>query len=236
MRDTALWSRINAFTLDDTNATFTFSKRLARDNNWSKDFTEKTIQEYKKFIYLCCVSSESITPSDAVDQVWHLHLTYTKSYWIDFCKNTLQKEIHHNPTKGGDQEKKKFNSCYNATFDRYKEEFQETPPAAIWLDTKTRFAQINFQRINIDKYWMIKKPTSLRLSSLVLTLVLTLIASLYIQAKGSFIIFLFIIVLIIIAGIANKGKGKNNDSGCTYDDYDSDWGDSGCSGCSGCGD
>lgn len=79
MKDTALWKRIQTFALDVPHIKFPFSKRLARDNHWSHEFALAAIDEYKRFIYLCCISAEPITPSDAVDQVWHLHLTYTKS-------------------------------------------------------------------------------------------------------------------------------------------------------------
>ncbi|MUV03051.1 hypothetical protein GN157_04950 [Flavobacterium rakeshii] len=94
-----LWDKISNFRLDDPDASFTFSARLARENGWTKEYTNSVIEEYRKFIFLCCVSKSSATPSDPVNQVWHLHLTYTKSYWINFCKSTLQREIHHNPTK-----------------------------------------------------------------------------------------------------------------------------------------
>ena len=65
-----LWVKIQEYEFDEKDTKFTFAKRLARENSWTKQYTERTMIEYKKFI----------TPSDAIDQVWHLHLTYTKSY------------------------------------------------------------------------------------------------------------------------------------------------------------
>src|SRR5689334_22236102 len=108
-----LWTKINDFRLDKPGDQFAFSNRVARENGWSKKYTLRVIDEYKKFIYLCCVSEDAVTPSDAVDQVWHLHLTYTKCYWIEFCQETLGKSIHHHPTKGGNEEAKKFNDYYS---------------------------------------------------------------------------------------------------------------------------
>jgi hypothetical protein len=35
------------------------------------------------------ISTHIVTPSEQVDQVWHLHLTYTRSYWDEFCPNVL---------------------------------------------------------------------------------------------------------------------------------------------------
>ena len=191
------------------------------------------IEEYKKFIYLCCVSNNQITPSDAVDQVWHLHLTYTKSYWIKLCKETLGKEIHHNPTKGGKIEKEKFSNCYDATFDIYKTEFKVTPPNSIWLNNKKRFKEVNFKRINIDSFWLIIKPSKQFLFTSKLLIILLIVPLLFIRAKDSLSdsssIIIILIVIIVIISIKNK---KNNNNGCSYDDHYDD----GCSGCSGCGD
>jgi hypothetical protein len=94
----SLWRSIQQFPLDDANAAITFSGKLSAKQNWSPAFTERVVEEYRKFIFLCCISPNGASPSQAVDEAWHLHLTYTKSYWIDLCKNTLNKDIHHHPT------------------------------------------------------------------------------------------------------------------------------------------
>ncbi|MCB4799944.1 glycine-rich domain-containing protein [Neotamlana laminarinivorans] len=238
MTNTVLWQKINDFKLDDENAAFNFTHRLARDNNWTLSFAQNVILEYKKFIYLCAASNAQITPSDAVDQAWHLHLTYTKSYWKDFCLKTIGKEIHHNPTKGGNQEKDKFSNCYNLTFDVYKTEFGMSPPEKIWLNTKKRFLNVNYKRINLDNYWLIKKPSS-NIRTNISILVLGLICStLFIQANNnSSTIIILIIIIFILIQIFKKGKNNNNDGCDTGCDYSDDSGcSSGCGGCSGCGD
>lgn len=155
-----LWEKIYNFPIDEKDAAFTFSARLSRENGWNRNYTIRVIDEYKKFIFLCCISPTPVTPSDPVDQVWHLHLTYTRSYWIDFCKDTLNREIHHNPTKGGSIEKQKFNDCYTSLQDIYREKFGQLPPIDIWQDNKTRFSQINFRRIDLQKYWLVKNLLS----------------------------------------------------------------------------
>ncbi|WP_439131200.1 glycine-rich domain-containing protein [Polaribacter sp.] len=242
MKDEKLWIRIKNFNLDNNTSEFTFSKRLARDNNWKIEFTTKVIEEYKKFIYLCCISNQPITPSDAVDQAWHLHLTYTESYWKKLCGETIRKEIHHNPTKGGNLERDKFLKCYDSTFETYKLEFHQEPPSTIWLNNNKRFKEINFKRINLDRFWLIKKPSKEILLPIKIVLLLLFVSLIFIQAKSSdsssgilfpIIMILFIIVLVIFG----KNKNGRND-GCSYDDYNhyDDGCDSGCSGCSGCGD
>ena len=66
----------------------------------------------QKFLYLMAVSDHPVTPSIEVDQVWHLHLIYTRQYWNDFAKH-MPFEPHHGPTKGGSQESEKFIEWYS---------------------------------------------------------------------------------------------------------------------------
>jgi hypothetical protein len=75
-----LWQRLLDFNFDKPNVILTFSKRLARDNGWTKKYTQVAIAEYLKFVFLAVVAGHPVTPSEQVDRVWHLHLTYTQSY------------------------------------------------------------------------------------------------------------------------------------------------------------
>ncbi|WP_197276048.1 hypothetical protein [Mangrovimonas sp. TPBH4] len=223
--------------MDFDSIDFNFSERLARDNNWNVEYSLRVIEEYKKFIYLCCISNQPITPSDAVDQAWHLHLTYTKSYWKDFCESTLEKEIHHSPTKGGESEREKFSDCYNLTFERYENEFGQKPPSDIWLDKTKRFKDVNFRRINVNNYWLVKKPSKALGTSLKFFGIIILIPYLFMNAKDNdapIPVIIFIIIVFIL--IFMKGK-RGGGSGCSYDcSYDSSCGSDGCSGCGGCSD
>ena len=54
LQNDSLWNRLQEFLLDAPNVDFPFSKKLAKEENWSVDFTKKAIEEYKKFVYLCC--------------------------------------------------------------------------------------------------------------------------------------------------------------------------------------
>lgn len=157
-----LWNRIKAFEIDDPNAKLCFSDRIARENSWSLEYSLRAILEYKKFMFLICISKHPLTPSDQVDQVWHLHLIYTESYWTDFCKDTLGKFIQHGPTKGGDKEKIKYSNLYELTKELYELNFKNSPPEDIWPSSKIRFGQINFSRVNLHTNWVIPKPKFIR--------------------------------------------------------------------------
>lgn len=154
-----LWERITAYSLDQAKAQFSFSQRLARDHGWSSDYAQQVIEEYKKLVFLAVAAGHPVTPSDAVDQVWHLHLTYTWSYWHDFCPNVLQMPLHHGPTEGGRAERIKFDDWYTRTLESYRQFFGQAPPASIWPDSSQRFGRdLHFVRTNTEQNWVIPKP------------------------------------------------------------------------------
>ena len=153
-----LWSKIKKFELNDPNSDFSFTDRLARENSWTLEFSSRAILEYKKFIYLICAENGPLTPSDQVDQVWHLHLLYTESYWKDFCQNTLNRQIQHGPTKGGSSEKAKYDNLYERTKDAYEVHFGYTAPVDIWPPSHIRFGHLRFTRVNLHTHWTIPKP------------------------------------------------------------------------------
>lgn len=153
----ALWQRIQSFNLDTPNVSLPFSARLARENGWATDYAVRSVHEYKKFCFLLCLLNEPLTPCDAVDQVWHLHLIYTQNYWVDWCTNILNKNIHHHPTQGGTVERDKFKNWYERTLSQYQQTFEQIPPSDIWLPTEQRFEEIQFQRINLQQYWVVYK-------------------------------------------------------------------------------
>lgn len=85
-------------------------------------------------------SGHDVTPSDAVDHAWHLHLTYTRDYWERFCLEVLESDLHHGPTKGGPVERDHFYHQYAATLAAYEAAFGSSPPLGIWPNAHRRFA------------------------------------------------------------------------------------------------
>jgi len=144
-----LYGRIRAFTFDeDVDAAYPFAARLARENGWSRRFADRAIEEYKRFMFLAIVAGHPVTPSDQVDQVWHLHLLYTRSYWDRFCGEVLGRPLHHGPTKGGKQERNRFELWYERTLASYRSVFGE-PPTDLWPLPEIRFGEdLQYVRVN----------------------------------------------------------------------------------------
>jgi uncharacterized protein (TIGR04222 family) len=154
-----LYQRIQDFDLDDCNAKFPFSQKLAKENRWSAEYTQRAIEEYKKFAFLAVVAGHPVTPSEQVDRVWHLHLLYTRSYWEDFCPNVLQIHLHHNPTLGGSSEQSKYYNQYDRTLASYESFFGEFPPTDIWSPAEIRFGRdTRVAVVNTKQNWIISKP------------------------------------------------------------------------------
>ena len=155
-----LWDKIAALPLGPRDAALSFGDRLARENGWTRDFTEAVISEYRRFLYLVAIADGALTPSDQVDQAWHLHLSYTESYWRQLCREILGFELHHVPTQGGPAEQARYRRQYAHTLAFYKEVFGESPPPVIWPPEEKRFENPGaFVRIDTARTWVIKKPT-----------------------------------------------------------------------------
>jgi uncharacterized protein (TIGR04222 family) len=156
----ALYQRLQHFDLDCPDAKFSFSQRLAREQNWSPLYTQRVLNEYKKFTFLAVVADHPVTPSQQVDQAWHLHLTYTRSYWQEFCPQILGQPLHHEPTNGGQAEQQKFFTHYHQTLESYQRFFDHQPPADIWPGAVDRFQPLQQQWLSRAQNWVIPKPIS----------------------------------------------------------------------------
>ncbi|MEM6858756.1 MAG: hypothetical protein AAF559_12890 [Pseudomonadota bacterium] len=156
-----MWRRLESHSIGPADASLTFAQRLARENRWSASHAERVILEYKRFCYLArtAEAGQQVTPSDAVDQAWHLHLTYSRDYWDEFCSNVLGSPFHHGPTAGGSVERARYYDQYAATLKAYEDAFGEAPPADIWPDAKRRF-EVDPQgmRVNPNDDLILSRP------------------------------------------------------------------------------
>ncbi len=232
LKDESLWSRIQGFSLDASDADFPFSKKLAKEENWSLEFTRKAIEEYKKFVYLCCILPKGASPSEIVDKVWHMHLIYTQNYWEEFCPNILKRALHHHPSKGGGSEKLKHQNWFTDTLKSYKDVFQSEVPEDIWLNRSNTEKTKRKSRI----WRFIPFPMMIPLLSSCLGEVLTTISSIFFSFVG------IIIFGGIISSIKNYKDKNDGNSGSSCGGSSCSSGSScgggcggGCGGCGGCG-
>jgi uncharacterized membrane protein YgcG len=258
-RKDPLWTRLQEFDLDQAGDELTFSRRLARENGWSTAFTRRAIEEYKRFCYLAVRAGHPVTPSEEVDQVWHLHLVYTRSYWGAFCGKVLEMPLHHGPTRGGVKEGVKYRDDYAATLASYRRIFGRQPPADLWPAPAARFRHAAaFRRVNTAAHWVVPKPRSARVLSwglppLFLSVALAASAEANEGTAGplgwlaetfGFLLLIPAVILAVVIGLfvipdikpGNRRAGGGSGGGCSgggWFDGGSGCGSGGCGG--GCG-
>lgn len=164
-----VWQALSAYRIGPPDASLTFEQRLARENGWSPDLARRVIGEYMRFCFLAIRSGHAVTPSDAVDQAWHLHLTYSRDYWECFCPNVLGTALHHGPTAGGSDEQTRYYDQYAATLRSYEQAFGENAPEDIWPAAAQRFGK-DARAIRIHPHKFIFLPRKLAIISVVLAL------------------------------------------------------------------
>jgi hypothetical protein len=157
--DEGLRARIQAFSPDEPGTVFPFSAKLARENGWTRPFAERVMEEYRRFLYLAMTAGHPVSPSVEVDQAWHQHLTYTRSYWDELCGTVLGRPFHHEPTRGGSAESGKFVDWYARTLGSYRAAFAAEPPRDIWPAPAERFAkEARIVQVSRATHWIIRKP------------------------------------------------------------------------------
>jgi hypothetical protein len=144
--------KMQTFSIDGQATGRTFSAKLQDQQGWSHQFTHRAIEEYKRFMVLAAVSAVEVTPSQIVDEVWHLHLQYTRNYRDEMCGKILGKHIDHNPGNGVETEEARFSSQYLNTLLLYASVFGEAPPKDIW-----HFSE--FDQETLRRGLALKKPS-----------------------------------------------------------------------------
>lgn len=134
--DVQLRTNLEAMRIEPEGSAVTFSAKLARETGWTAERAEAVVEEYRRFLYLAATEREPVSPSDAVDQAWHLHLTYSRHYWNVLCGEILGRPLHHDPNPGGAAEDEAHRQQYFRTLDTYERVFGASAPASIWPDPR----------------------------------------------------------------------------------------------------
>ena len=152
----ALLATLEAMRIEPEGARQSFVVRLAQENGWSASFAERVLHEYRRFLFLAATAGHAVTPSDEVDQAWHLHLAYSRYYWDELCARILRQPLHHGPTAGGRAADSRYRSQYAQTLATYRATFGSEAPNDIWPPERERFSG-RYQRVNRRRNWILPK-------------------------------------------------------------------------------
>jgi hypothetical protein len=211
---------------DDLKGSFLF--KLANENVWTIEFSELVYHEYLRFIYLCALSEDMLVPSKVIDQVWHLHLSYTNSYWIEMCEGIFDKNIYHVPSDGSECDRRKLFESYQSTLHLYREVFDEEPPSNIWGRSN-----LGFDDEDTSSHVILSKKSKIGMA--IVTTCFSVIVALI--DTNMFIVWSFILGfagLLIFFLKGDKGRINRNrdDDGADCFSCSSDFGGAGCGGSS----
>ena len=152
-----LWTRILAHPFECADEPLDFTAKFAGLYACTRAEARAAIDEYRKFCFLAATVDREMVPSEIVDQVWHLHLTYTRDYWTVFCPHALGCDLHHEPSRGRTVDAAGFRERYAATLAAYAEHFG-SPPEKYWPGTRERFRRSAKQWIDRARFFIVPRP------------------------------------------------------------------------------
>lgn len=198
-----LWKEIEKFDFDFPLSEYGFSTRLAFENEWTEFFTQKAIEEYKKFMYLAATSNQMVSPSEIVDIVWHQHLIFTQSY-KEFG-DILGKKIEHIPSTHNKQEKDKFLAAKKSTKELYESVFGLQPKAFWEFNSFTEAFQVEKSNADIVFYSILAIPSIL----ITVFIFRYLLYDVYTSINNPLFGFLFVFIsAIALLGLRHYNKFK----------------------------
>ena len=100
---------------------------------WQRAYCNLALSEYRRFAFLALISDSEITPSEPIDEVWHLHILHTQDYAR--FGTACQRFLHHWP--GMPTNRPQWNKQYERTRELYRQVFGYEAPQAFWPTQKS---------------------------------------------------------------------------------------------------
>lgn len=127
----ALWAALSDMQIPVPGTAASFEEALADRQGWTVGYAERVTDEYRRFLYLAATAGSEVTPSRAVDEAWHLHLTCSH-YREILCGRILGRPLEHRPATGEPAEEERHHRQYESTVALYERAFLSPPPSDIW--------------------------------------------------------------------------------------------------------
>jgi hypothetical protein len=131
-----MWEKMTEMFGGTDASTKAFADKISRKYKCTKSYALKSVNEYKKFLYLAVISDFHVTPSQAIDKVWHEHILFTQAYRI-FCDEVIEYNLNHHPELFPlEEQTERYHAQYIDTLNLYVKEFGIFPTDEIWDVTK----------------------------------------------------------------------------------------------------
>ena len=118
-----LWQAIKNVPLPDVvtpkdwtrpSKTETFQERLSSEHDLTEESARRLVEEYRRFLYLKAIDGGSLTPSERVDQAWHLHMEIAGEGWAQFCDEVLKFRIDHRTGLSRRKQRRAMPACLSS--------------------------------------------------------------------------------------------------------------------------
>lgn len=127
----ALRAALSDMPIEPPEAGTRFELALALKLGWNVGFSERVTREYRRFLYLAATAGFEVTPSQYVDEAWHLHLA-SPHYRDVLCNRILGRPLEHRPGDGTPEDDARCARQYEETLALYERVFKEPAPSEIW--------------------------------------------------------------------------------------------------------
>lgn len=125
------WHVLKSYPLGGTEHEL-FLDQLEEDLGWDSLTCLRTILEYKKFLYLNCITTKTVVPSDKVSEIWQQHFSFEADYQEAVCTRILNQEIDNTPSMQRQLSIQYLKNEYWHTLYLYEKTFEVAPPTDIW--------------------------------------------------------------------------------------------------------
>jgi hypothetical protein len=145
LTDPQLWETISAWRLpyrkerDDEaqpkRTCASFQHNLRKRGDWTDESARRITEMYRKFLYLKALTGKPVTPSEAIDMAWHLHLEFPADYRA-LC-DAVGRDIPHRVVFYENE----LEEAYVRGRALYEAEFDAPPDRDLWpsREDQTRF-------------------------------------------------------------------------------------------------
>lgn len=91
-------------------------RRIGRDKRISTREARRRFVEMIKFLDICALAEQTVSPPPRVDDAWHAFLVFTRNY-AAYCEDRFGFLIHHDPTDSSDA--LAYERAYTAARERF---------------------------------------------------------------------------------------------------------------------
>jgi len=108
---------------------------------WEEEDAKYAIEQYRQYLYLLRKYDSDISPTLAIDAVWHNHILDTRKY-VEDCQIIFGYYLHHFPYFGSrsTEDRRQLEKAFSNTVNLFKQEFGVDITKAIDEEVKTTSA------------------------------------------------------------------------------------------------